>query len=564
MLDQLASGRAPKEIERRLVDCKEEPGRRAPDRTVTAGKTRNEPAAIYLAEEAACFANTPGGGAIILGIGDDGAIIGTELDPEWLRQRIYDLTQRRLTVTVRPGELNRVRILVLIVPEALEPVTFRDRLRWRVADNCVAVDMASWWSGRLIRLGHDWSAEPSNYTIEEARATAVETARAYLRSALDPHAVELATLTTHDLMRRINAVTGDDRLTNGAALLFIGRGESPALDYIRRDHPGGDSRLRIRQPGVSVLEELAAVEQAIAANNPLVHLPSGLAEGQVPVLPTLSVREAIVNGLAHRDWSPDTSTTVEHVGATLVVSSPGGFVGGVTPDNIITHPSAPRNRALAELLTKLRVAEREGVGVDRMIRDMLRLGYPRPAIDEIAGPFVRAALVGGAPDMHWIGFLSELVPESAGSDLDLLLLLDFLVKEGWIDAARASSVLQKSELEAEHSLTRLDQVKFDKRASLVTTVAGTTSPVGRRLSDTVRKELASRLTNWQPPTARARLVLDWARHRGRVSTTEIADIVGISINLASDLLKSLEEQGVLAPGRVTRSGRGFFYVLADH
>src|SRR5207302_881580 len=83
--------------------------------------------------------------------------------------------------------------------------------------------------------------------------------------------------------------------------------------------------------------------------------------------------------------------------------------------NIITHPSAPRHRALAELLAKLRVAEREGVGVDRMVRDMLRVGRARPAIEEIASPMVRTALVGGAPDASWMAFLDELRPGTAGS-----------------------------------------------------------------------------------------------------------------------------------------------------
>jgi ATP-dependent DNA helicase RecG len=559
-LEALANGRPPRDIERLLVDCKEEPGRRAADGTIVLGNVESEQAAKYFAEEAACFANTPSGGAIIIGIADDGTRIGSDLDSEWLRHRIYELTERRLTVTVRAGELDGARILVLIVPEALEPVPYRNRLRWRVGDHCVQVDSTSWWSGRLTRLGHDWSANSSNHPVEAARPAAIDVARMYLRASQDPRAEELADLSSADLMARTNAVTGDGHLTNAAALLFVGRG-APAIDYIRRDQPGGDSRVRLRQPGLSLLEELAAVEQAISAYNPLVHLPSGLAVGQISVLPPLSIREATVNGLAHRDWTPETPTTIEHVGTTLVVSSPGGFIGGVTADNIITHPSAPRHRALAELLSKLRIAEREGVGVDRMIRDMLRLGYARPAIEEMRGPFVRTALVGEAPDVSWMRFLNQLQPPASGTDLDLLLLMDQLVKEGWTDAARAAPLLQKSVLEAKHALARLDQVT-QNGAQVVVHVAGATQFPARRLSDSLRRALAPRLREWLPPAARARLVLGWARHRGRVSTTEVAAIVGIGVNLASELLRSLEDQGLLSPGRSNRTGRGFFYVPA--
>jgi ATP-dependent DNA helicase RecG len=561
VLTALADGRRPRDIEHRLVDCKEEPGRRGADGTIQPGAAQNEQAARYLAEEAACFANSPGGGALVVGVADLGAVIGTALDAEWLRYRIYELSDRRLTVTVRVAEINGTRVLVLIIPEALEPVAYRGRLRWRVGDHCVDVDTASWWAGRLTRLGHDWSADASNLTVEAGRPAAIDVARKYLRATQDPRAEEVAALPAGDLLRRINAVTGDGRLTNAAALVFIGRGAVSAIDYIRRDQSGGDSRLRIREPDLSLLEELSAVEQAIAAYNPLVHLPSGLAIGQIPVLPPLSIREAIVNGLAHRDWTAETATTIEHVGTTLVVSSPGGFIGGVTAENIITHPSAPRHRALAELLAKLRIAEREGVGVDRMVRDMLRLGYPRPAIDEIPGPMVRTALIGEAPDAPWMRFLSELQPPTAGADLDILLLLDQLVKEGWIDAPRAAPVLQKSAVEAEHALVRLDQVEFNN-GPVVFHVVGTTQIPARRLADNLRRALAQRLGTWLPPAARPRLVVGWAQHRGRVSTTEVSDLVGISVNLAGELLKSLEEQGHLAPGRTNRAGRGFFYVTA--
>ncbi len=567
VLDALARGEQPRRIERRLVDCKEEPGRRRNDGTIRPGGAQSDQAALYLAEEAACFANSPGGGALVVGFADDGTPIGTELEAEWLRYRIYELTDKRLTVSVKETTVSGVRVLVLFVPEALDPVVSRGHLRWRVADTCVQVDTASWWAGRLKRLGYDWAGRASNYPVAAARPAAVDVARRYLRMSGESGAAELAGLADADLLLRVNAVTDDDRLTNAAALLFVEHAAPYATDYIRRDLPGGDSLIRIppsdgNQVG-SVLEELAAIEQAIAAYNPTTHIHSGLAVGKVHVLPPLTVREAIVNGLAHRDWGTDTPTTIEHVGATLTVTSPGGFVGGVTPENIITHPSAPRHRALAMLLAKLRIAEHEGVGVDRMVRDMLRVGYPRPVIEEIGGPMVRTVLVGSAPDIAWMEFLGRLRPEIAGRDLDLLLLLDRLINVGWIDAPRAARVLQKTESEAARALTVLEHVTIEGQP-IVVHVVGTPDSPALRLSDEIRKELAPRLRGWLSPAARHRLAIGWVRDRGRISTTLIADIVGVSLFSAADLLKGLEDEGHLAPGRPQRNGRGFFYVLASH
>jgi ATP-dependent DNA helicase RecG len=185
VLRHLADGRPPREIEVAQVDVKEEVGRRGPGGSILTGTAENEQAAKYLAAEMACLANTSGGGAIVLGIADDGLRIGTELDTEWLRYRVWQLTDKRLTIAVRAANLDGVRILVLTTHEAIEPIRHDGKLKWRVDDNCVEVDPTTWHSGRLRRTGADWSAQPSGHTFNEVSAVAIEIARRYLRAAGD-------------------------------------------------------------------------------------------------------------------------------------------------------------------------------------------------------------------------------------------------------------------------------------------------------------------------------------------------------------------------------------------
>jgi ATP-dependent DNA helicase RecG len=87
---------------------KEEPGRRGAGGKIVPGGDRNDPAARYLAGEMSCMANSPGGGAIILGVADDGTRIGTDLDGEWLRHRIWQLTDGKLcgSPVPQPGRGN--------------------------------------------------------------------------------------------------------------------------------------------------------------------------------------------------------------------------------------------------------------------------------------------------------------------------------------------------------------------------------------------------------------------------------------------------------------------------
>ena len=312
--------------------------------------------------------------------------------------------------------------------------------------------------------------------------------------------------------------------------------------------------------------QVREVEQASGVANRVTHTVEGFAQGRVRAIPPRTLREAIVNGLVHRDWLAPRPTVIEHVGDTLTVTSPGGFVGGVTPDNIITHPAVPRYRNLSEAMAALGLAEREGIGVDRMVRDMLAIGRPAPVIAEVDGPYVRVVLLGGDPDAAVIDLVATLTPAWA-SNVESLLLIAHMARHGWVDAESAVPLLQRSSVEeADQAIRRLADARLgdDGSASVIARVQGIPPhlPDAYRLSDTVRGQLAHRVVSLRAPDSREALVLEWSRARGRVSSTEVADLTGLSKVSASKLLRGLEAAGHLEAGRPGRRGRGFFYVPA--
>ncbi|ABS01850.1 ATP-binding protein [Kineococcus radiotolerans] len=545
------------------VDLKEEAGRRKGP-TILPGATENDRAARVLAGEAACMANTPGGGVLVVGVADDGTLIGTELDAQWLRRKIYDLTDRRLTADVTPVLCRGVRLLLVRSPEAVHPVMYDHKYHHRVADSCVEVDATTWEEQRRRRSGWDWSAQDSGLALDAARSTALQRARDFLTAAGEEKNLDLAAASDSDLLRRLNVVTPAGTLTNAGVIAFVGR-DVPGIDYVRREVAGGDSLQRIREAGRGLLEELYEVDRAIEASNPVRHLPRGLVNRQVRSLPPRAAREALVNGVAHRDWSTVDPVHVEHIGSRLVVTSPGGFIGGITSRNIITHPSQPRNRALADLLARLRVAELEGIGVDRMVGDMIRLGHPAPSIEEVPGPLVRAVLIGTRLDEGWMAFLHELDPARTANDLDALLVVQHLVSHWWIDARVAAPLIQRSSAEAEDVLHRLEDVQV-AGVPLTAGVAGSPAnePPAWTITPAALAVLADRDERLGAPQrrrpSRSAIARSWAEHRGRISSSELAGIVGAHPTNLQRVLKDLEAEGVLAPGREVRRGAGFFYV----
>ena len=571
-LTSLSEGLPPTQIETTQIDLKEEPGRRQGSR-ILEGKDTNEQAAAYLAGEMACMANTAGGGAIILGVADDGTRIGCDLDGEWLRRRIFELTQRELTVDVREAVLDGFRILVIATHEAIAPVRYKGRITWRVGAACVEVDASTWHSGRLHRSRFDWSGLPSGHSLSDVRPVAVELARRYLRLRGSPTDLELAEVPQADLLRRLNLVDSDSQLTNAGSLLFVAT-PCIGIDYIRRDVPGGDSRHRVRSAG-PLLEQIHEAERAGESVNHTIHVAQGFAHSQIRVVPPRALREAIVNGVVHRDWLSPQPTTVEHVGATLTVTSPGGFLGGINPSNIISHPAVPRYRSLAEATAALGIAERQGIGIARMTRDMIAMGRPRPLIDEIAGPYVRVTLLGGEPDAGMVRVVADMVPAELGGSVDALLLVDELSQRGWIDPDTGASALQRPVAEAAEALRSLESARLghpdashsrpaDPALEVIVAVDGVppSNAPAYRLSDESRERIGHRCRRLQSSEGQDELLLDWARSRGRVSSTEAADLIDVSVLTAGRRLAALANDGLLTPCRPTRTGRGFHYLPA--
>lgn len=254
---------------------------------------------------------------------------------------------------------------------------------------------------------------------------------------------------------------------------------------------------------------------------------------RVRALPERAVREAIVNGIAHREWIDGRPTTVEHIGRTLRVTSPGGFYGGVRSDNTINHPPVSRNKDLSQVLATLRIAERQGVGVDRMFADMIRHGHPLPVIEEVDGLAVRTVLAGERPDPGWIEWIAAIEPDPR-RDPRVLMTLHRLSTQMWTDPVDLAPSLQLTVEESRQAVERLTDHHRNGR------------PISHDIDGVAARVLS-----------RAQVARTYARSRGRISTAELASILGVHCTNIGGVLQSLERLGELEPSRQNRRGAGF-------
>ncbi|HET7388717.1 MAG TPA: DUF5635 domain-containing protein [Nocardioidaceae bacterium] len=558
----------PDDAERQRVDFKEEGGRRGSGGRLLPGSPENTKAADQMADEVAAIANTPGGGALIVGAENrSGDLLGTELDAEWLRQQIY----RRVDVApdIEMVMERGIRLLVIYVPEAREPVEdTSDRLRWRVGASSVPVDRGEWWTHRQGRAGWDAMSRSSSLGLDHVTSGAVAVAREYLgrRDISDEVQQDLAKAATPDMLRQIGVLTVDDYLTEAGALLFC-PSPRPWLTWSRLDVEGGDILARDDpHQGLSLLEQIHRVETLLEAANDRVTISGEFAERTVRELPMRSAREAVLNGVVHRDWNLHEATTVTWVeeDVSLTVVSPGGFVGGINEDNVLAQRFS-RSPALADAVRALGLVDKQGIGVDRMYREMVTLGHRPPLLIEEPGPRVRTRLVGGRPVVPVMRLTSRIQPVARQRDVQVALVVYTLLHRPFSTAEQMATVLQRTPSEAAEALETTYRCVIDGRPLIKPYKdAWLLSPDARRLVTGSKsdRELLRRLrVLWYvgPDPQDAPAVADtWLSVHDRITSGDYAALTGLTPAGARGALDRLVDDGQLVRGEV--AGRNAHYL----
>jgi ATP-dependent DNA helicase RecG len=151
---------------------------------------------------------------------------------------------------------------------------------------------------------------------------------------------------------------------------FIGtepRGEEGLAGYGRREEVTGPLARIIEGAWKIVWEEMN-----VGA------VVKGLERQEISEYPPFAVREALVNAVCHRDYRlKGRRIEIRMYTDRMEVISPGGLPGFITVDNIVEEHFS-RNPRLVAGLFQWGYIEELGLGIDRMIEDMVQAGHPPP------------------------------------------------------------------------------------------------------------------------------------------------------------------------------------------
>lgn len=106
-------------------------------------------------------------------------------------------------------------------------------------------------------------------------------------------------------------------------------------------------------------------------------------------IPAPVIHEALVNAVAHRDYTSRASIQVMVFADRVEVWNPGALPSDLTPDSLrVEHPSIPRNPLIAHPLYLSHYIEKAGTGTLDMITYCKNAGLPEPGFEQRGGQFV--------------------------------------------------------------------------------------------------------------------------------------------------------------------------------
>lgn len=488
-------------------------------------------------EYACCFANGSGG-VVVFGVADKvlgrkQAIHGARgYDLDTFRYGIFNGTRPCIEAEVEEIEVpeGTGKILVMRVPEGKHKPygTAAGLYKQRVGKNCMALDPVVFQRAQISSAAVDWSGAPAvGLGLQDLDPLQIERARQILRSKVPSSG--LLELSEIEFLQGLEAVR-DGRVTHAGMLLFARREvlarhcPQAQFHYVFHDSETTVARNDIdRLPLLEVVERMEHV--FVGPLNPEREIELGLFKLRIPQFPIEGVREAVLNALTHRDYQNPGEILLRHSAKELVVTSPGGFVDGITPDNILRHEAVPRNRTLANALVKLRLVESSGIGRKRIFRSALVYGKRRPEYST-DGFSVTLRIFNQGAHEALAALIARLDAQGADVGLDELLVLDALRGQDFIDVSEAARVLQTSRDDARRVL---DGMTLPALALIER--RGHTASATFHLAKGIAKELKGKAAYTKArglnPVRYAEMVREYLRDHQKIRNRELRELLGL-------------------------------------
>ena len=332
------------------------------------------------AREIVALANTVGG-KILLGVRDDGAVVGVK-DSNELRARIQDIARNcdpPVRALVEPVD----GVLVVLVREsANKPVQCSDGFFWRqgAASQKLSRDEIRDFFRAEGVIRFDLTPCPQFRYPEDFDREKFD---AWLRLS---GITEVAPV--EDMLVNIEAAerTGNGLLFRNVGVIFFAKNVRRFFSeaYITCLLAKGTDKVHIldrKDFDSGIVADIEDALRFVERNTRTAYRIEGLRRQNIPEYPPNAVREAITNAVMHRDWFFEGANVfVEIYTDRIEISSPGRLPKGLTLADL-GEKSIRRNPLVSDLLHRIDFIEKAGTGIRRIRNEARELDCPEPVFE---------------------------------------------------------------------------------------------------------------------------------------------------------------------------------------
>ena len=515
-----------------------------------------------LVDEIVGMTNTEGG-TLYLGIEDDGRVSGIvkhHQDPIGLAALIANRTRPSLSVRTEILYSGDLPVMAISIPKSYSVIAtvsgkiLKRRLKVDGSPEVIPMYPYEIYT-RLSDLRKlDFSAQPiQDGTAEDLDPNQLFRLRETIQNQNGDQ--QLLALSDEELEQalRLTVRVGEAVYPTLTGLLLVGKESS-----LKRLVPTAGAVFQVMQGTRVVMNEsftkpivelVELFSSYMKAWNPEKEFDYGLFRIPIPEFSRPAFREGLINAFAHRDYSMMGSVRIQVSDEGLTISNPGGFIEGITLENLLTAEPCGRNPLLSDALKRIGLAERTGRGIDRIFEGSITFGRPWPDYSESTSKQVTLFIPRAKADTEFIQMIMD-EQKSMGHPLAIhtLLILSVLYSErkvsmhDLVERTHASLTRLKPLIE---TLIERGVVEEIGRASQRMLMLG--QKVYRKTGKTKEYTRQRGIDQVRFPE----MILKLAESQnGAVTKTDVAELLHVSKPKAYELLQQLcEERQLVLTGR---------------
>lgn len=313
-------------------------------------------------KELVAFANTDGG-ELIIGLADDGSLVGVE-NPDRVSAQVTNMLRDAISpditliaqVEIRSQD-NRSLIHITVNRGGKRPYYISSK------------GMTS--AGVYVRHGNTSAPATADAIREMIRDTdgyGYETNKSFDQHLTFEYCGKIfadrGVAFGHNQMKTMKMIDRDGSFTNLAMLLSDQCFHGIQFACFQGTDIGTFTE-RLRFTG-SILSQLDEAFHALNRYNRTRSEIHGLYRTDSRDYPEEALREALINAIVHRDYDRDVSTNIRVFDDRIEIVSYGGLPPSTTIETFLLGLSMPRNRNLADVFFRLELIEAFGSGIPKM------------------------------------------------------------------------------------------------------------------------------------------------------------------------------------------------------